>query len=111
VNYKSRAKTVVQRPALNIRTIVPDTAQPVAANNINLVIDSVDAINPLQNPLQKSPQIKVWNAAADRKHTVTMFKLESVNTTAKMAVMVQFLTDQIFDLNPRRGWPPSFFLR
>jgi hypothetical protein len=76
-----------------------------------VVIDSVDAINSLENRLQKLSQVKVWNTAADRKHTVAMFKLELVNTTAKMAVVVQFLTDQIFDLNPLRGCPPSFVLR
>jgi hypothetical protein len=88
LNCKSHADAAVHRPALNIRETVPDTAQPVAANNIDVIIDSVDAINSLENFLQELSQVKVWNTAADCKHTVTMFKLESFNTTAKMAVVV-----------------------
>ena len=83
--------------------IIPDAAQPVAANHIDVVIDAVDAINSLENCLQKLLQIKAWNTAADRKHTVTMFKLEPACTTAKMAMAVKFLTDESFDLRPLRG--------
>jgi hypothetical protein len=55
VDCKSHANAVDHRPALNIREIVPDTAQPVAANNIDVIIDSVDAINSLENRLQQFP--------------------------------------------------------
>jgi hypothetical protein len=50
-------------------------------------------INTLENPLQKLPQVKGGNTAADCEHSLTMFKLEPVNATTKVRVAVKCLTN------------------
>jgi hypothetical protein len=69
-----------------------------------LIINDMHSINPLENRLQELPKVKRWNAAAHRKYTVSVFKLETINTTAKMDVSVQLLSGTICSVDPRRDW-------
>jgi hypothetical protein len=46
------------------------------------------AINPLENAVQELTKVKRWNAAAHSKYAVTVFKLETVSATAKMAMSI-----------------------
>jgi hypothetical protein len=46
------------------------------------------AINPLENALQELPEVKRWNASAHGKYAVTVFELETVSATAKMAMPI-----------------------
>jgi hypothetical protein len=83
---------------------VPDTAQPITAHDIDLIVNDMHAINPLQNALQELPKVKRWHAAAYRKYTVLVFKLKTISTTTKMDVSVQLLSGTTCGVDPRRGW-------
>ena len=81
----------VDRRRLAIRDLLPDTAQPVTADNINLVVDSFDPVDSLESGLQELLKVKGWNTTSDCKYTFMVFKLKTINATAKMAVAIKFL--------------------
>lgn len=41
--------------ALRICDSIPDTAQPIAAHHVNLVVNAVNPVNPQENAFEKSP--------------------------------------------------------
>jgi hypothetical protein len=62
------------------------------------------AINPPEEAFQEFPKIKGRHSAAHGKNAVTVFELETVNTTAKMDVPVQLLSGTMCGVDPRREW-------
>jgi hypothetical protein len=69
------------------------------------------AINPSKNSFQEFPKVKRRNAAAHRKYTVSMFKLETINTTAKMEVSIQLRSGTMCSVDPRRDWLSALLFR
>jgi hypothetical protein len=82
----------------------PNTAQSITAHNVDLIVNDMHTVNPLENAFQELPKVKGRNAAAHRKYAVTVFKLESVSATAKMDVSVQLLSDTMCGVDPRCEW-------
>jgi hypothetical protein len=69
-----------------------------------LIVNDVYAINPLEHALQELPKVKRRNAAAHRKYAVSVLKLETINTTAKMDVSVQLHSGTMRGVDPRCEW-------
>jgi hypothetical protein len=68
-----------------------------------LVVNALKPINPQENFLQETSQVKGRNQAAHCEHAITVSKLETVSATAKMAMAIEFRSGKMFDPDALRG--------
>jgi hypothetical protein len=68
--------------------LVANTTEAVTAHDINSIVNAPHSINPLERSSQNLPQVKRRNTTAHGEDAPTVFKLETVNSTAKVAMLI-----------------------